>query len=107
MGRPRSELSTLLKSLLPENSDGSKNLYFQPPDNTKMRFPCIVYQRDYADVKYANNSPYSNTKRWKVTIIDEDPDSEIPDKVAALPLSTFQRFFVIDQLNHDIYNVYF
>lgn len=104
MGRPRSEFSTLLRSLLPE---GSKNVYFQPPSNITMQYPCIVYERDYAEDKHANNALYSHTKRYKVTIIDSDPDSVIPDKVAQLPLSAFQRFFVTEQLNHDIYNVYF
>jgi len=42
-----------------------------------------------------------------ITVIDQDPDSIIPDKVAAMPLSLFNRFYTVDNLNHDVYNVYF
>lgn len=92
----------LLETLL-----GTRNVYFQPPASFKMNYPCIVYQRDYQDNKFANNNPYSQTKRYAVTVIDRNPDSEIPDKVAALPLCAFTRHFTADTLNHDVYNLYF
>lgn len=99
----RLELHAILLELMP---DGGK-VYFQPPENTKITYPCIVYQRNYAATQWADNNAYSHTKRYQVTTIDRNPDSEIPDKVAALPFSTFQRFFVVENLNHDVYNVYF
>jgi len=40
-------------------------------------------------------------------IIDQDPDSDIPSKVAEMPMSLFNRFYTADNLNHDVYNVYF
>jgi len=48
-----------------------------------------------------------NKKRYKVTVIDPDPDSLIPDKVASLPSAVFNRFFAANNLNHDVYNLYF
>ena len=42
-----------------------------------------------------------------VTVIDRDPDSDIPNLVAALPTSSFNRFFVADGLNHTVYTIYF
>lgn len=72
-----------------------------------MIYPCIVYQRDNADTEFAGNNPYRLTQRYQVTIIDKNPDSEIPKKVAALPLCLFNRFFVADNLNHDVYHLYF
>jgi hypothetical protein len=42
-----------------------------------------------------------------VTVIDRNPDSEIPDKVAALPMTLFNRWFAADNLHHDVFNVYF
>lgn len=72
-----------------------------------MVYPCIVYKRDDVDVLYAGNRPYRSTKRYQVTVIDQDPDSEIPDKVASLPLSSFERHYTADYLNHDVFNVFF
>jgi len=96
----RLDLHALFNTLAP-------NVYFQPPTNVQMRYPCIVYQRDYRNIQFAGNLPYRSTKRYQVTIIDQDPDSAIPDRVAALPMCAFQRFFAADNLNHDIYSLYF
>jgi hypothetical protein len=85
----------------------TSNVYFQPPLNVNLQYPCIVYHRDFADTKFADDEPYNHTKRYQIMVIDRDPDSEIPDKVAALPMSLFNRFFTADDLNHDVYNVYF
>jgi len=83
------------------------NVYFQTPENTLMKYPCIRYERDQEDKKYASNKSYSRTKRYQLTIIDEDPDSVIPDKVGDLPMCTFQRFYAQDQLNHTVYSLYY
>ena len=85
----------------------TENVYFQPPNNAQIRYPCIIYKRDFAETKFADDNPYNHTKRYAITIIDPDPDSEIPDKVAAMPMSLFNRFYTADNLNHDVYNVYF
>lgn len=98
----RLELQILLVSLLESN-----NVYFQPPPSINMQYPCIVYKRDTAITNFADNKPYKNKKRYQVTVIDPNPDSEIPDKVAALSLCSFDRFFTTDNLNHDIYNLFF
>ena len=98
----RLEIQALLEILL-----GSRNVYFQPPATVKMTYPAIVYQRDSQNSTYADNKPYNNETRYLVTVIDKDPDSEIPGKVAALPKSSFSRHFVADYLNHDAYSVYF
>ena len=96
----RLQLHQILTSLTP-------NVYFTPPADLKMNYPCIVYQRDYADTKFADNGVYHHTKRYQVTVIDRNSDSDIPDKVAALPRCLFERFFAANDLNHDIYNLYF
>lgn len=97
---PRVQLQELLETFTP-------NVYFQPPTNLKLEYPCIVYKRDLSDTKFADDLPYNSTIRYMVTIIDRDPDSEIPSKVASMPMSLFNRFFTADNLNHDVYNVYF
>lgn len=98
----RQQLQALFETIL-----GTDLVYFQPPENTKIQYPCIVYARDNADTIFADNSPYRNLTRYLVTIIDRDPDSAIPAKVAALPLTTFGRFYIADNLNHDVYQMYY
>lgn len=97
---PRLELHQLLEAI-------TEHVYFQPPTNIQLQYPCIIYKRDFADTKFADDLPYTHTKRYMITVIDQDPDSEIPDKVAAMPRSLFNRFYTADNLNHDVYVVYF
>ena len=82
----------------------SYDLFMSPQTKT---YWIIVYQRDNLDTKFADNAPYNSTQRYQVMIIDPDSDSDIPRKVAALPMCTFNRFFISDNLNHDVYNMYF
>ena len=86
---------------------GSESVYFQPPETIRMRYPCIVYERDKNDVIFANNSPYCLTHCYTVTFICEDPDSEIPDKIARLPLCSMERHFSSDNLYHYVFRLYF
>jgi hypothetical protein len=73
----------------------------------QIQYPCIVYQRYNAQTVFADNLPFRRTKRYQVTVIDADPDSSIPDEVAKLPMCTHNRFFVANNLNHDVFNLYF
>ena len=75
--------------------------------NVKIKYPCIVYNRDVSITQFAGNKPYRNTDKYLVTVIDRNPDSEIPKKVAALPMSIHNRFFIADNLNHDVFSLYF
>jgi hypothetical protein len=97
---PRLQLHDLLESFV-------DNVYFQPPTNITLEYPCIVYKRDYAESEFADNMPYNHRIRYMVTVIDRDPDSDIPNKVASMPLCLFNRFYTVDNLNHDVYRVFY
>lgn len=98
----RLELQTILETLL-----GSRNVYFQPPPTLRMQYPCIVYKRDRNNTQFANNLPYVIFKAYTLTVIDKDPDSDIPGKIEQLPSCSFVRHFTVDNLNHDIYSLYY
>ncbi|QEQ93879.1 tail terminator [Streptomyces phage Kardashian] len=98
----RLELHALLVATL-----GSSNVYFQPPANLTMQYPCIVYKHDNAKTEFAGNHPYSRAKRYQVTVIDRNPDTLIPDDVAQLPLSNLNRTFTADNLHHYVFNLYY
>lgn len=93
-------LQQLLETLAPK-------VYFQPPPDLAMQYPCIVYHLDMSETEFADNRPYRRTPRYQVTIIDQDPDSPIPDKVADLPMCLFERHFTADNLHHYVFNLYF
>lgn len=98
----RLELQTLLEDLL-----GSRNVYYQPPESVKMSYPAIVYSRYDIENNHADNNPYKQTLAYQVTVIDKNPDSEIVMKVSRLPMCSYDRHFTSDNLNHDIFTLYF
>lgn len=98
----REELHEILCEAL-----GSRNVYFQPPESIKMQYPAIVYSRDDIDNNFANNSVYMQSLAYSVIVIDSDPDSEVVDRVSKLPRCQYDRHYKSDNLNHDIFTIYY
>lgn len=91
----RLDLSKVLRDVL-----GSDNVYFQPPPSKKIKYPCIIYERVRINTRFANNDPYKLDKVYQVTYIDNDPDSNMPDKLAKLHQCVFERSYISDNLYH-------
>lgn len=102
MARSRLELDGVLRELL-----GSSNLYFEPPSTVKMKYPCIVYERSRIDQTHADDSTYLLNKRYTVTAIYLNPDDDLPDRIAMMPLCSHDRHFVSDNLQHDVFTLYY
>lgn len=100
--RNREELNAKFEEIL-----GSENVYFQPPENIKMKYPAIVYNRKNIDMDYADDKIYNSTVLYQATIIDKDPDSKIIEKILELPLTSYVYHFVSDNLNHDVFEIYY
>ena len=102
MSRSRLDLHEILCEVL-----GSRNVYFQPPESIKLKYPCIVYEKNYVQNLKADNKNYTTHKRYTVTVIDKDPDSDVPDKLLELPYTSYDRHFVSDNLNHEVLTLYY
>lgn len=98
----RRQLQELLVNIL-----GSTNVYFQPPPTIKMIYPCIVYERNTGDSQFADNEPYTFMLRYKITYIDRSPENDVVEKIGSLPMCVYDRFYTADNLNHDVFNLYF
>lgn len=98
----RLDLQAIFEKLL-----GSHNVYFQPPASVKMQYPAIVYSRSNIKNLRADDSVYRQLPAYEVTVIDKDPDSEIMWKVSQLHYCSFDRHFTVDNLNHDVFTLYF
>lgn len=87
--------------------DGENHCYFEPPADIEIRHPCIVYNYTNDLDTFADNIHYQRCKRYTVTVIDEDPDSKIPDRLIQLPYCTSDRNFAVDGLSHFVYTLYY
>lgn len=97
----RLKIDNILRDLL---GDGG-HLYFQPPPNLKMSFPCIVYERVRINTVFADNDPYHLHDVYQVTYIDTDPDSEMPDKISRLHQCVFERFYINDNKYYSVFRL--
>lgn len=95
-------LHSILKNIL-----GSNNVYFQPPASMQLTYPAIIYSRTSDETVYAENVPYDRWIRYQITVIDKNPDSDVPNNVAKLAMCKFNRFYTSDNLNHDVFNIFF
>lgn len=101
MGTTR-QLQDELKAIL-----GSENVYFQPPSNLLMQYPCFVFTRGSGSQAPANNKTYRFTKRYTVTHIGYDPDDDIIDRVVEhFQMCKYDRSFTEDTLQHDVFSLY-
>ena len=86
---------------------GSRNVYFDPPSNIHMNYPCIVYKRDPVSNRRADNIRYINWYPYSVQIISKDPDFLLFDTF----LSNFEygsegQPFVKDNLHHSNFTIF-
>lgn len=98
----RADLQKELETLL-----GSRNVYYQPPESIKMMYPAIRYKKSDIDVKRANDKTYMSKKKYEIIVIDRNPDNPVIEKILALPMSTYDRWYTADNLNHDVITLYY
>ena len=98
----RLELSAILRNTL-----GSDNVYFQPPETVKMKYPAIVYSLDNIQNVHADDGVYLSHRRYSVTLIDKNPDSSTVERLSAIPMCQFNRHYTSGDLNHFVFTLYF
>lgn len=98
----RLDFQSMLEELLE-----SRNVYYQPPETTKMRYPAIKYSKKTIRSTYANNAKYSMTDCYEMIVISERPDHPVIKKLLALPYCSYDRHYVSGNLNHDSLTIYY
>lgn len=87
----------------------SKNVYFQPPSNLRMKYPCIVYNMSKIKTIKADNRFYGRTNEYTLKYIHrpEDVDTPVITKILELPMCVHDRRYTSDNLYHDVFTLYF
>ena len=87
---------------------GSENVYFQPPESLKLKYPCVIYHRAVPSKHNANDGLYMSTNQYAGTVIDRNPDSEIPDKIVKhFPMCSLGTSYPSNNLNHFTFTLYY
>lgn len=100
-----------LKQILKDLFQKDPHVYYQPPENIQMSYPCIIYKLTNIRCKYADNSSYITKREYQLTVIDRDPDSPLLEAVIESLgkkfIGRFERPFVSDGLNHYVFRIYY
>ena len=87
---------------------GSSNVYFQPPESSKIKYPAIIYNLSDYTHRAADNTNYINSERYTVTYIHKDPDIDLTNEMfRSFSMCRFDRRYVQGNLYHDVYSVYY
>ena len=102
MARSRVELDRILRSTL-----GTSNVYFDPPESFKLKYPCIVYSLGSHYEVFADDKRFINMKRYTLTYITQNADDPMVDTLEQLRYCHLSRPYVADGLFHYAYDIYF
>lgn len=97
----RLDLQSKMEELL-----GNKNVYYDPPESIKMSYPAIKYTKSDIVTTSADDGKYSISCRYDITHISKKPDSEVINKLLALPYCSYDRHYVANNLHHDTLTIY-
>lgn len=87
---------------------GTRNCYFRPPTGLNMKYPCIRYDEVNMNLTFADNKIYRLLKQYELIVIDENPESDIPEKL--MECFTYiapGREYYGDGLKHFPFTLYF
>lgn len=85
---------------------GNENVYFQPPESVKLKYPCILYFRKQASESPADNMKYQFWLQYDLILVDKNPDDGLMQKLAVgLPYCRYDRHYVSDNLHHDVFQI--
>lgn len=84
------------------------NVYFQPPSNVSMIYPCIVYNKTGRNRHFGNDVIYLSQQGYRITVIERDPDSTVAETIENhFQHCIIDQNFVNDNLNHTILSLYY
>lgn len=98
----RLKLQSELEELL-----GSRSVYYNPPESTKMVYPAIRYTKKSINTRYAGNAIYSKMDCYEVIVISTRPDDPVNEKIQAMPYCSFDRHYTANNLDHDVYTIFY
>lgn len=84
------------------------HVYFQPPENTLLKYPCIIYHKSPKLKRFGNDNMYLSKQGYNITVIDKNPDSTIAESIEShFGYCSIDGYFTNEGLNHTTINLYY
>lgn len=87
---------------------GSENVYFQPPESVKLKYPCIVYTLDPTYTSHADNKNYIIVNRYHVKHIYKSLSNSLKDEfLTHFMMISHNNRMIADSMYNDDFTLYF
>lgn len=87
---------------------GSTNVYYQPPSNSSIKYPCIIYELSSTDTIPADNKKYVKTNRYHVKHIYKSLDNELKNAILdKFMMISHDNRMKVDGLYNDDFTLYY
>lgn len=80
-------------------------IYFRPPTNMTLQYPCVVYTTTQFPRNFANDTTYVSGETYEVSFISPNPGSDDHKRLQTIPYASHIRSYVSDNLVHDVYRI--
>lgn len=109
MSKTRDEFQYFLEDFMGNKPihEHYQNVYFNPPEDRDMNYPCIVYNLADIQVTHADNRSYRKCNRYQIIYITENPGDPKVQELEDLPMCTFDRHYTADNMHHYAYTIFF
>ena len=97
----RLELHDLLLSI------GGPNVYYQVPSNMILTYPAIMYSIDQIENRHADDLVYNQEKSYSITVMSKDADYDVVDTISKLPKCRYDRQYIVDNIYHTVFIMYY
>lgn len=85
-----------------------KRVYYEPPDNVRMEYPCVRINRKSMNQRYANNKVYMFTPAYDIYYITKESDDPMTEKfMREFEMIRHNRTYHKDNLRYEVYTLYF
>lgn len=100
----RIEFHNILKTIMGGNN---AHVYYRPPENSKIEYPCIIYNRANIEQQYASNISYFRKRCYRVTLCDKAADSQYIDALLDIPTCRYLNHTEAEGISNDTFEIYY
>lgn len=97
----RKPLDDVLRDIMSDwCHDDETRTYFEPPSDTDLNYPCVIYHQSADRDRFADNIIYKSEDRYDLIVVDEDPDSKLYKEFKKLLFCSLDRIYTSEGLKH-------
>lgn len=100
------KLDEILKRHYTTKDPEDERVYYNPPANIHLKYPCIIYREVDIKSKNASDRRYHISKEYSVMVVTKARDSNIHEEILdEIPYSNYNMSYIQDNMNHTILRI--